>query len=143
MSGVSVTRTNTTRRVLTQSLNRAIARTTAGLKAACDHVLVEAKKLTPIDTLALRDTSRVRFAGMGISTVNFIIGFGPQGVEVREWSRGEERNVIRIPYNYAVWVHEDTFPPMNHPRGGQPDFLRLPLADHQGIRLVFNDGAGL
>lgn len=83
--------------------NRSASHFQKGLKQAAKLIVDTARPLAPIDTGALR-ASGVWFAqGSGFATVAFA-GFGAE-VDGFYDDRGREK----IPSEYAVYQHEDTF----------------------------------
>lgn len=120
--GIVIDRSNTFDSKLKTLSARLGKRVHQGLQAAGETLLGEALQLTPVDTTALIQSSHVRTVGEGFETVVFV-GFGIKGEVYSLWSDAEQAIVTKVPYDYAVYVHEVAH--ATHEQG-QHDFLREP-----------------
>ena len=110
----------------------------AGLKATGEALHLESMGLVPIDTSALLESSHVRMVGSGLNAVA-IVGYGIKGEVYTRWSEKENELVTRIPYDYAVYVHEVQFATHDV---GQANFLREPLQTKRAeMAQAFNTAA--
>lgn len=135
MIGVSVTRTGKMASVLAQQKVRLGARVQRGIQAAATYVRDTSRALVPVDTKALWESATVRWKGVGLES-HVIVGYGSYNFTISAYSPMEKKRVLRHPYEYAVYVHENQNQP--HPNGGQCDFLWLAVSDLAGIRQVLN-----
>lgn len=121
-----------------KTLNERLGRRVeAGVKAVAEFLHVESMLLVPVDTSALLESSQVRTVGSGLATTA-IVGYGIKGQVFTRWSESEGQLVTRIPYDYAIYVHEI---PAAHAIGTH-DFLRTPRNTKiSEMRAVFNTAA--
>ena len=116
-------------------LKQLAPKVTKGLEAVADHLRWRSQELVPPDTQALVTHCKVREFEQPFS-VYITVGYGTKGQTVTGFSEAEQRYITVMPEKYAVFVHEDVT--MQHPRGGQAEFLRTPLLqDFQEMRAIF------
>jgi hypothetical protein len=127
MIAVTVSRTRKTGP--SSVIARMARRVEAALFVAGEVLLEDSKQLVPRDTQTLATDGHVRKIGSGLRTT-VIVGYGTKGVvwagrsPHESAAAGRDVFVIRIPYNYAVWVHIN---PKNHNYvTGQAEFLSIP-----------------
>jgi hypothetical protein len=131
----TVTRSNTLTNGLSKLRERVAQRVERGLLAVGEKVLEVSRELVPKDTLALLNSSGIRMEASA-TDLKVVVFYGRRGDHAIEYSQREGRVVIRIPYNYAVYVHEDrTTVHWN----GQYDFLRSATLDLLGLQQALRD----
>lgn len=94
-------------------------------------LFAKSQELVPLDTLALKESGRILVGGTGFDATAYV-GYGgdpfsDEGVlktVVRK--DGTSREVLKVPAEYAWYQH--TYP-MNHPNGGQDNYLSDPARD--------------
>lgn len=137
MLGAEIGRKGTLGTKLKTLIERAQRRVQAGIQATAETLYAASIELVPVDIGALRKSSRVRVVGAGFYTVAFV-GYGVRGQEYFGFSEKEQRYVTRVPYDYAVYVHE--IPRPHDP--GMHDFLRTPRnTELPAMRQAFNTAA--
>lgn len=130
MSRLTITR----HRTLAEVIERTAQRVERGVQAVAQKILADSLEMVPRDTEALAESATYRQEGVGLASV-VVVGYGALGFIVAGHSPHENRLVLRVPYNYAVYVHEDY---TKHHPVGQAGFLELAAADHEGLRTVLN-----
>jgi len=122
---------------LAASRKRWAQRVERALKATGKALLEESLKIVPRDTFSLHDSSIVRQEHSGFDTV-VIVGYGRLGYVVTDiLSNREGILVTRVPYDYAVYVHEGG-PNMYSPHPpGEDKFLEKPLQNVSHLHAVF------
>lgn len=111
------------------------------VEAAAGVLLEESRKECPVDTGALRDTSQVTVYQVGRSSVARV-GYGPFGVSVPKFDQKKNRLVVKVPYDYAFWVHEGWGPVAAQPFLANTRVAKMPEM-RQAVQAVFHAGVGL
>jgi hypothetical protein len=107
------------------------------------HLHEKSLALCPDDTGSLQESSHVREEGTGFA-VKIIVGYGIEGdIYENVFSPREGKSVTRVPYNYAVFMHEAgkvDFANVRLPHSpGQIEFLATPLREGLAeLRTVFH-----
>lgn len=139
---VQITRKGDARQALSVYQRRLAAKVQTGMVATGDKVLEESHKLVPIDTAALKGSSGVRVEGALFDAV-VVVFYGRKGDVFVGPSDNEGKIVERIPYDYAVRVHNGVngpAPGMAYPaKSGEDEYLRKPTYNKQDeLRAVLN-----
>lgn len=134
---ISASTTRTKLRSLDDVRNRILPRIEPAMMAAAEILHDASQKLVPRDTESLANSSMIRVLERGLGCV-ISVGYGRPDFSAVEWSRREQRNVYRVPHNYAVVVHQV---PASHEGEGTHSYLVRPrddLAVRQLMRQAIN-----
>lgn len=135
---VTVTRSGGLQANLNKYVSDLGVRVEHGLREVAHQLMAESQLLVPRDTEALAESGVVRQEGSGLSTV-MIVGYGRHDLHwVGVWSAREQKRVDRYPYEYAVYVHQDTT--QAHEAPGQAFFLSTPLVLMTGLHEALERG---
>lgn len=134
MSRLTITRHTT----MAQVAARLAPRIEQGLLAVGEAILEDSLSMVPRETDALAESGRVRQEGSGLTTV-VIVAYGHPDFVHSDYSRYTGRYLVRRPYTYAVYVHEDFT--KNHDIG-QAGFLEFASTQYFALRTVLNVALG-
>jgi hypothetical protein len=137
---ISMTVTRTRGNGWAQALSRAGKRVEEGLRVVGEEILARSRAMCPEDTEALVRSSQVRQTGNGFFTV-ITVGYGIPGDAFFGWSENEKRYVHRVPFDYAVYVHEDPTQPAakhaHHDFGTHGFLHKAYIEDMAGLAAIF------
>lgn len=123
------------------------ARLDAGIKAVATTLLAESRKLVPVDTTMLRQTSVAYAKSLTFPVVVWVVGYGPPGVRVSAPDK-YGRMVVKEPFQYAKWVHQGYVHPITKQAIPAQPFLETARVSkfaemRQSLNAVFHVGIGL
>lgn len=134
MIKIDIVRKGSARATLSGVMARLAPKVEGALIETGRHLLYEADLLVPRDTEILALSGEELQFDHGFYTM-IVVGYGMDpSFARRRHSPSEGSMVLRRPYEYAIYVHEDTTKFHDH---GQANFLREPASNYADLARVF------